>query len=236
MKAVTATEIVEETFGPFRLAIERLTDEGQALDAVAEALAREGHGDIDAARLEELCPYFGVIWPGARALAETLADLGRAGLEGKRVLELGCGLAAPSLVAGLLGADVLATDYHPDVPALLARNVARNAVPGVRYRAVDLRRLDDVPTGFDLVLVADVTYVPDLPPLVARAIERALVPGGRALVTDPGRPYLQAFVDMVEERGLRCAVEVRTVLDPPRTRDVFVLELTPTRTGVRGSG
>ena len=99
----------------------------------------------------------------------------------------------------------------------------------MRYEAVDLRRIDDVPTGFDLVLVADVTYVPDLPPLVARAIERALAPGGRALVTDPGRPYLQAFVDMVEACGLRCGIEVRTVLDPPRTRDVFLLELTHAR-------
>ncbi len=225
MGPVSATAIFDEAFGPFRLALEALTDEGQALDAVAEALARAGGGDVDEARLEQLCPYFGVIWPGARALAEKVADLGRAGLEGRRVLELGCGLAAPSLIAGLLGADVLATDYHPDVPGLLARNAARNAVPGVRYQAVDLRREEDVPTGFDLVLVADVTYVPDLPPLVARAIARALGPGGRALVTDPGRPYLQAFVDRVEALGLRCAIEVRTVKDPPRTRDVFVLEL-----------
>lgn len=222
------TETVDETFGPFRLTLERLTDEGQALAAVADALAREGQGEVDAARLEELCPYFGVIWPSARALAEAVADLGQPGLAGRRVLELGCGLAAPSLVAGLLGADVLATDYHPDVPGLLRRNAARNAVPGVRYQALDLRREADVPrAAFDLVLVADVTYVPDLPPLVARAIDRALAPGGRALVTDPGRPYLQGFVDLLEARGLRCAVEVKTVPDPPRTRDVFVLELAP---------
>ena len=222
---MSATETTDETFGPFRLTLERLTDEGQALDAVAAALSREGGGEVDEARLEELCPYFGVIWPGARALAEAVADMGRPGIDGCRVIELGCGLAAPSLVAGLLGADVLATDYHPDVPGLLARNVARNAVPGVRYQAVDLRREEDVPTGFDLVLVADVTYVPDLPPLVARAIDRALGPGGRALVTDPGRPYLQAFVDMVEARGFLCSIQIRTVVDPPRTREVFVLEL-----------
>ncbi|MCO5168563.1 MAG: methyltransferase domain-containing protein [Planctomycetes bacterium] len=218
------TEVRDEVFGAMRLAVERLTDEGQALDAVAGALAREG--EVDDARLEELCPYFGVIWPSARALAEVVADLGREGLAGRRVLELGCGLAAPSLVAGLLGAEVLATDYHPDVPVLLARNRARNAAPGVRYQAVDLRREDDVPRGFDLVLAADVNYVPDLPPRVARAIDLALAPGGRAVVTDPGRPYLQGFADLAAARGLRCALEVRTVADPPRTRDVFVLTLT----------
>ncbi|MBX3467475.1 MAG: methyltransferase domain-containing protein [Planctomycetes bacterium] len=217
------TAVHDEVFSGVRLAIERLADEGQALEAVAAALAREG--EVDDARLEELCPYFGVIWPSARALAEAVADLGRAGLARRRVLELGCGLAAPSLVAGLLGADVLATDYHPDVPALLARNAARNGAPGVRYQALDLRR-DDVPGGFDLVLAADVAYVPDLPPRVVRAIDLALAPGGRALISDPGRPCLQALVDLAAARGLRCALEVRTVADPPRTRDVFVLTLT----------
>lgn len=226
---MSASETTAEQFGPVRLLLERLADEGQALDAVAEALAREGAGQLDEARLEELCPYFGSLWPSARALAAAVAHLGPAGLTGRRVLELGCGLAAPGLVASLLGAEVLATDYHPGVPGLLARNAALNAASRLRYQALDLRREDAVPRGFDLVLAADVTYVPDLPPLVARAVVRALGPGGRALVTDPGRPYLQGFVDLLRAHGLRCEVDVRAVVDPgfapPRAREVFLLEL-----------
>lgn len=219
---MSGTIVRREVFGGVPLELEQLADESSALDAVAAAA-----GDVTSERLEELCPYFGVIWPGARALADAVAALG-ADLRGRRVLELGCGLAAPSLVAGLLGADVLATDYHPDVPGLLARNLARNAVPGVRYAAVDWRREADLPAGFDLVLAADNLYLPELVPLVLRAIERGLAPGGRALVTDPGRPYLQAFVDRAEEAGFACAIDVRRVADPPhpRPRDVFVLDLT----------
>lgn len=212
------TDVRDETFRDVRLALERLADEAHALD---EALAAAADAEV-----EELCPYFGLLWPAARALAERVAELGRARLAGRPVLELGCGLGAPSLVAALHGAQVLATDYHPDVPGLLERNAARNAVTGVRYQRVDWRREEALPAGFELVLAADVLYLPDLAPLVARAIDRGLAPGGVALVTDPGRAPLQVLVDLLTARGFRCDVEVRSVQDPPRARrDVFVLAL-----------
>lgn len=218
----TSTVVRREVFGGVPLELEQLADEGSSLDAVTAALP----GDVPSERLEELCPYFGVVWPSARAMADTVAGLGAAGsLRGRRVLELGCGLGAPSLVAGLLGAEVLATDYHPDVPALLERNLARNGVAGVRYAHVDWRREADLPVGFDVVLAADSLYLPGLPPLVLRAIARGLSAGGVAFVTDPGRPALQEFADRAEAAGFSWAVQVRTVPDPPRTRDVFVLEL-----------
>src|SRR5688572_7285888 len=52
-------------------------------------------------------PYWALTWPSGLALAEELA--GRE-LSGLRLLELGCGLAVPSLVAARRGASVLATD------------------------------------------------------------------------------------------------------------------------------
>lgn len=213
--------VAEETFGGMRLALERIADEASALDV---ALAAER--DAGDARFEELCPYYGLLWPSARALAERLVELGPAALAGRRVLELGCGLAAPSLVAARLGAQVLATDYHPHVAGLLAGNAARNQIGGVSYAQVDWRHEAALPRGFDLVLAADVLYLPELAPLVARAIERGLAPGGRALVADQGRPALQPFVDLLTARGFRCDLDVRSVPDPPRPRrDVFVLSL-----------
>ncbi len=54
------------------------------------------------------------------ALPETLA--------GVRVVELGCGLGVPSLVAAARGADVTALDWAEDAVSLLEQNAARNGL------------------------------------------------------------------------------------------------------------
>src|SRR6185295_10916368 len=128
-------------------------------------------GEQRAEELErDLCPYFGVVWPAARALAEELARRGEA-LAGKTVLELGCGLALPALVAVKLGARVTATDLHPDVPAFLARNLALNelAPDALEYLELDWRTCD-LARRFDYVVGSDILYEAGHPAPVARAL------------------------------------------------------------------
>ena len=93
-------------------------------------------------------PYWAELWPSGIALARHVVGLA---LAGRRVLELGCGLALPSFAAALAGADVLATDWAPrrsnscekrgreraagrDCAARLGRRAAAGAA-GVRSRA-----------------------------------------------------------------------------------------------------
>ena len=68
------------------------------------AVAADARGDA---------PYWAELWPCARSLAAHLATLDLAGV---RVLELGCGLALPSLVAALRGAEVVASDVSRGRP------------------------------------------------------------------------------------------------------------------------
>lgn len=170
---------------------------------------------------EEWCPMFGVVWPSARALAR---DLGRRPLAGTRLLELGCGLALPSLVAAAGGARVVATDQHPDTAGLLEENLRRNAL-AVRFVPFDWRgpAPPDVPErGFDHVVASDVLYTRDMPELVAGTFDRFLGPGGRGLLADPGRPWLQEFADAARTRGLGVEVDV--------VDDAFVLSVVRERT------
>src|SRR5256714_10682560 len=62
-----------------------------------------------------LVPYSSVLWRSGVALAHELAD---APLAGSRVVELGCGLGVPSLVAARSGGAVLrpARDRHAPAP------------------------------------------------------------------------------------------------------------------------
>jgi predicted nicotinamide N-methyase len=137
---------------------------------------------------EEFLPYWAELWPSAIALARVVARLE---LAGARVLELGCGLALPSVVAALRGAAVLATDWSEDALAVAALNAERNDVRIETARFAWAER-PPAAASWELVLGADLLYE-------RRNVEQllALLPrlGSEVLLADPGRPALAAFLD-----------------------------------------
>lgn len=192
-----------EMVAGWRFDLVAIEDFEAAVTELAEAVVRGG----DPRWFEDLCPMFGVVWPSARALAERAATMP---LRGRRVLELGCGLALPSLVAARAGAEVVATDQHPDTPAFLAQNLERNRL-SLTYRAFDWAGPlpdDVVERSFDLVLASDVLYAFGMAELVAASFDRFLAEDGEGLLADPGRPWLQEFADAARARGLGVEVDV----------------------------
>jgi predicted nicotinamide N-methyase len=162
--------------------------------------------DESAFEHEEFLPYWAELWPSSIALARAVSD---APLEGRRVLELGCGLALPSIVAARGGADVLATDWSREALAFAARNAALN---GVELRTARLAwAAPELPEGsFDLVLAADVLYerrnVAELLALLPRL-------ANDVLLADPGRPAVPAFL---EGAAAEWEVETSSVPELPR--------------------
>jgi predicted nicotinamide N-methyase len=205
-----------ETIAGIPLEIECLESLDRTIDELFAELAKSG----DERMLEELCPYFGTVWPSARALAERVGRLGST-LAGQRFLEVGCGLALPSLIATRLGARVTATDFHPEVPIFLERNLELNQMTGLDYVRVDWRGGFPELGLFDHVVGSDVLYERGHAPLLAAVVERYLAPGGQALIADPARPYLQAFLDEMGSRGFRH--ETCVVATPGK--EVFVVSL-----------
>ncbi|MBC7693635.1 MAG: methyltransferase domain-containing protein [Methylotenera sp.] len=206
------------------LKIECIKDLNRTIDLLFEHLQESGN----AALLEELCPYFGVIWPSARALALYLTELGTENLKGKSLLEVGCGLAIPSLAAGKLGARVTATDFHPEVPRFLEKNIELNQISHLHFVQLDWRKETLPPAKYDWVIGSDILYERQHPAWVAPVIARYLSDDGTAVITDPGRPYLQTFADEMKRFGFHNETLVRTV--PCETaadgkKDIFVLIL-----------
>jgi predicted nicotinamide N-methyase len=148
--------------------------------------------DENAFAVDEFLPYWAELWPAATTLAEGLPDV-----SGLRVVELGCGLGLPSLVAAAKGARVTATDWAPDAIELLVANAARNGLV-LRAEVRDWR--EPWEERFDLAIAADVLYEQrNVEPLVERLAE--LAPA--ALVALAGRPYEQEFLRAVEASGQR---------------------------------
>jgi predicted nicotinamide N-methyase len=168
-----------------------------------------------------LAPYWSVLWRSGVALAREVDGEALAGL---RVVELGCGLALPSMAAARGGALALATDAAPEAMALAERNARAN---GVRLETATFdwakaggragRPLVGEPVGrprdaasavlerapFDLVLAADVLYErASVAPLLS--LLPRLAP--TAWLADPGRPAAAAFL---EETSRRWAADTR---------------------------
>ena len=120
-------------------------------------------------------------------------------------MELGCGLALPSIAAARHGARVLATDWSVDAVALAALNARRNGAE-LDLAVCSWAEPDSVVEAgpWDVVLAADVLYerrnVDLLLDLLPRLTEEALV-------ADPGRPAAKAFLDGARSRGWAVATE-----------------------------
>jgi predicted nicotinamide N-methyase len=151
--------------------------------------------DAGAVEWAPIVPYWSVLWRSGVALA---CELDGAALRGLRVVELGCGLAVPSITAARAGAAVLATDACVDALTLLAHNARTNDVR-IETATVDWAKPDELVrrAPFDLVLAADVLYERASVALVMSLLPR-LAP--EAWLADPGRPAAGAFVELAARR------------------------------------
>jgi predicted nicotinamide N-methyase len=141
-------------------------------------------------------PYWGRLWPSAETLAYALAK--RPPKPGMKVIELGCGLGLPSIVAARGGAAVTATDGHEDAVAFAAHSLALNEQEATVIKA-DLNDDADALAAlgpFDLVLAADVLYTVANADAMLMLLPRLVEPNGEVWLADPdragGRRFLSA--------------------------------------------
>ncbi len=176
--------------GPYDLHLRALRDREQYSDDQGEA---EALGVPPA-----MWPLFGLVWESGRLLAEQVVDLPVAGL---RVLEVGCGLGLASLILNRRGADVTATDFHPEAGRFLAYNAALNGDPPPRFLRCGWA--DPVPElgRFDLVIGSEVLYEAPQVPVLASFIEAHAAPDAGVMLIDPGRGLLGRFSRELQARG-----------------------------------
>jgi predicted nicotinamide N-methyase len=163
----------------------------------------DGHGER-AGVSSATWSLFGQLWPAGALLAHAMQ---RFDIEGKRILELGCGIGLASLVLQRRGADVVATDSHPLAEVFLAYNAALNALPAVNNRHV---RWDEPPPAvrrFDAIVASDVLYERGHAELIAGMVERHALPDAEVLVTDPGRGNSARFTRLLADHGFSVEAE-----------------------------
>jgi predicted nicotinamide N-methyase len=140
-------------------------------------------------------PYWAHLWTGAVVLADAVPA--RAG----RVLELGCGLGLPGLVAARRGARVTFVDRIAAPLAFVRASAASNRIGPIDACVADFAG-EALRGPFDLILAAEVLYDRATLGSLPRALRRCLRPGGRALVTDARRTDTAAFYAGLDAAGL----------------------------------
>jgi predicted nicotinamide N-methyase len=146
-------------------------------------------------------PIFGQLWPAGSVLAERLVDFP---IVGKRILEIGCGMALSSLVLQSRGADITASDHHPLAAEFLAHNCALNAMPVLPYVNAHWDRPDATLGRFDLIVASDVLYERGHANAIALFIARHAAPVAEVLISDPGRGNAPMFRRLLMEQGFLC--------------------------------
>ncbi|MEI7898853.1 MAG: hypothetical protein WCK89_01275 [bacterium] len=181
------------TIGAVTLVMETPPDLDTLLDKAAAAHPQA----VDA------IPYYAVLWPAAYGLAHYLWEH-RTELSGQHMIELGCGLGLPSILAARLGAHVLATDFHPDTGTWLTHNATLNYVT-LDYTQLDWNVFLIAPSPVlppnSIIMGSDLLYERRHIPALVCALHALCAPGGHAVISDPGRDNLDLFVSSMEKNG-----------------------------------
>ena len=129
-------------------------------------------------------PLFGVVWPASKVLATTVSAII---LDGKRILEIGCGIALSSIVLHKMGMDITASDYHPLAKSFLDQNIIDNHLSPILYQAGNWETDNPLLGKFDLIIGSDILYEPAHPNSVSRFINQHTSENASVIIIDPNR-------------------------------------------------
>ena len=136
-------------------------------------------------------------------------------VEGKRVLDVGCGEGYGAALLAERAREVVAVDYSP---AAIEHAQATYARPNLRFEVADARELPPELAGFDIVICFELVEHLDEPDRLLASLARALDSGGTLLLSTPnavvdrlfgafaGHEHYPYHVNLMSPRSLRRAV------------------------------
>lgn len=183
---------LEVSTGGQRFSLRVLRDKDQYCDADGAA-ARAG---ISSAQWG----LFGNLWPVARLLTNVMIDFD---VQGKRILEVGCGLALPSLMLQRRDAEITASDNHPLAERFLQRNALRNGLRPVPYVNAPWDTMQPSLGRFDLIIGSDLLYERGSAERVADFVDRHACTAAEFVLTDAGRGHSNALSRVLQAQDYR---------------------------------
>ena len=217
---------------PYRFALKRftvscaskhfeLTTVAEMNDLIEEITSEEFSAD-------ERLPYWAELWHSSIALSERLLEMNTS-MEGKSVLDLGCGLGLTGIVAAQLGGSVTFTDIAEDALAFSRYNLMRNCdapvVARCAFEMIDWRL--DAGRTWDVILAADVIYETRMMDPLLQFFLRAISSGGRIMLAEPHRAVAENFLPILQRAGFTTHSSEKEIIWDHRKISVGVHEISP---------
>jgi len=167
------------------------------IDELFEALVSKGpdHEDVK----DERIPYWADLWPSAVALSNYILKNNLI-VPGTKVLEIGCGLGLPGIVAGQLGAKVILSDYIQEALDFAGHNWSLNNSDPADLLLMDWRSPEPSLKVY-IVLASDIAYEKKSFDDLIKTFKILLKRGGKMLISEPNRAFAQAFFNGLKDTG-----------------------------------
>lgn len=114
-------------------------------------------------------------------------------IAGRRILEIGCGLALASLLIHRRDGDITASDRHPPGAAFLNENLRLNGLGPPAYQTGHWECENRSLERFDLIIASDVLYERNQPATLAGFIDRHAERKVDFIIVDPDRDSRNPF-------------------------------------------
>ncbi len=142
--------------------------------------------------------HFGVMWDSGTVLAHQMQDVD---ITDKRILEVGCGIGLSSLLLSSRGANITATDHHPEAQHYLTINTGLNRGKAIPFVRTGWSNRDNCLGKFDLIIGSDLLYEPHHADLLSGFINQHAKPTCEIIIVDPGRRQRARFSQAMRALG-----------------------------------
>lgn len=171
-------------------------------------------------------PYWGKVWPSAKALAEFLSQH-PAYIKDKKVLELGAGLGLPSLIAASYASCVICSDYSEDAVVIAKQSAEHGHLKNFEARVLDWNHLPHE-LHADVLLLSDINYQPGAFRALTNVTRSFLQKGATIILSTPQRLMAKDFISSLL---IFCVVQEEIkVEDEKKETNISILVLTNTTT------
>jgi len=159
----------------------------------------DDHGIAEALGISSATwPLFGIVWPSGQVLAHLMSDFQ---IEGKRILEVGCGIGLSSLLLNHRHANITATDYHPEAGNFLQENTELNHNADIPYVRTGWGDKDCGLGEFDLIIGSDLLYERGHAEMLSKFINAHARSHCEVIIVDPGRAHYARFSKLMVGLG-----------------------------------
>ncbi len=170
-------------------------------------------------------PFWVKIWEASLVMANLMAAMPVK--EGRRILELGSGLAVAGLVGAAFGHDVTITDYEDEIMDFVRVSAAVNGCVDTAHTAtLDWLKPSDI-GQFDVIIGSEVLFHERFFQPLIDCFERYLKPGGVIYMAhDRRRKSLAPFLRMCEEK-YTIAAQSQPIRSKGETLEIVLTRMIP---------